>query len=896
MCKKLIYLVSFICLLGLANNSSADIPIDPNLVIYYSYDDVGLIVPDESGRGHHGTVCGDISGAPSGIKWFGAAEFQGIWGPTGYSYLDLDSPHYPAEDIPKSAITLAVWCKCRDTTGLPGTDHHAIMSTRASDDTWVMHPQINNDGTFRWLLRKAGKATIFNLDHVGSHGWDEWIHYAGTYDSVTGKGILYIDGDVCESINVTPGQLIADWGTGARVGYNIDNARPFTGIMDELYLYTRALSQDEIKELMVSDGLPTEKASHPSPVDGAELEAASTILLWLPGAYAVSNDLYFGESFKDVNDGTGDTFKGNLTDAQFIVTDLAWGKSYYWRIDGVNPDDANSPWKGDVWSFLLHPPTAWNPNPSDGAKWIDPNAVLSWSPGSNSIMYYVYFGDTFDDVNNATGAPYQFETTYEPAGPLEFEKVYYWRVDEFDQSGTTHTGDIWSFTTRRADSGLKGEYYKGDFKTLVLNRTDPGINFDWGAGSPDTEVPADDFSARWTGELEVPFTSDWTFTSSCNDWVRLWVNDQLLFDKWGLQSGVEWIGIINLVAGQKYSIVMEYHESSGDAYAKLYWNSPSWLSPYQPKQIIPQGAFSLSLKARNPKPINGTVGVRLTDVLTWQPGDNAASHEVYFGENEDAVRNADKNSPEYKGAKGLGDETYDPGKLAWDTTYYWRVDEVNEANPDSPWIGNLWSFATGDFFVLDDFESYDAGNNQIWYVWLDGLGYGTLDNPPYYTGNGTGSAVGDETTPSYCEEKIVHGGRKAMPMSYDNNKQGYAKYSEVEIVLSETRNWTDEGVDELSLWFHGNSSNSADPLYVAIANKTGTPVVVEHDDPSAAQIEAWTEWIIPLQSFADGGIDLTDVDKIMIGLGTKGNLTTPGEAGKMIFDDIWLVRSVETAE
>ena len=135
-----------------------------------------------------------------------------------------------------------------------------------------------------------------------------------------------------------------------------------------------------------------------------------------------------------------------------------------------------------------------------------------------------------------------------------------------------------------------------------------------------------------------------------------------------------------------------------------------------------------------------------------------------------------------------------------------------------------------------------------------------------------------------------------MPMEYDNNKQGYAMYSEVEMILSETRNWTEEGVNELSLWFHGNSSNSADTLYVAIANKTGTPVVVEHGNPDAALIEAWSEWIIPLQSFADGGIDLTDVDKIMIGLGTRGNLTTPGGVGKMIFDDIRLCRSEQAAE
>ena len=135
-----------------------------------------------------------------------------------------------------------------------------------------------------------------------------------------------------------------------------------------------------------------------------------------------------------------------------------------------------------------------------------------------------------------------------------------------------------------------------------------------------------------------------------------------------------------------------------------------------------------------------------------------------------------------------------------------------------------------------------------------------------------------------------------MPMLYDNNKQGFSMYSEVELTLSEARNWTDEGVNELSLWLRGGSSNSADPLYVAVANKTGTPVVVVHDNPAAAQIGAWTEWIIPLQTFVDQGIDLIDVDKIMIGLGTRGNLTTPGGAGKMLFDDVRLYRSIQAAE
>ena len=77
---------------------------------------------------------------------------------------------------------------------------------------------------------------------------------------------------------------------------------------------------------------------------------------------------------------------------------------------------------------------------------------------------------------------------------------------------------------------------------------------------------------------------------------------------------------------------------------------------------------------------------------------------------------------------------------------------------------------------------------------------------------------------------------------------------------------------------------------MAISNSTGTPAVVVHDDPGAAQIDTWTEWVIPLQEFADQGIVLTNVDRIAIGLGTKGNMTIPGGSGTLFIDDIRLTK------
>ncbi len=874
MWKVSLYAICLLSILAVAGGVRAEIPRDPNLVIYYSYEQVGKIVPDDSGKGHNGTVCGDVSPAPSGIKWYGAAKFEGEWGPTKYSYLDLDSPHYPAADIPKSAITLSAWVNCRKT----GKDH-AILSCRAADNTWVVHPQINDNGTFRWLLRAKGSVQIFNLNGVGTHGWDEWLHYAGTYNSATGKGVLYINGEVCATNNGTPGLLIADWGTGARVGYNIDNARPFTGVMDELYLFTRALSQAEINDLLALEALPSEKASHPKPGNGTELDATSTVLEWLPGALATSNNVYFGTSFADVNNGTGDTFKGARAGAQFAATDLVWGTTYYWRIDGVNPDKPGSPWKGDVWSFLLRPATAWNPTPSDGAKWIDLNADLNWSTGRGAVMHYVYFGDNPDTATNATGAPPQTKTTFDP-GALALEKTYYWRVDEFDGT-TTRKGNVWSFTTLRAGSGLKGQYYKDmELKTLVLTRTDPGINFNWGAGSPDPKVPDENFSVRWTGELEVPFTSTWTFTANCDDCVRLWVNDQLLFDKWGQQSGVEWIGSLDLAAGQKYGIVMEYYENTGDARAILYWNSPSWLTPYQPKQVIPQGAYSLPVRARSPEPTNGTVDVRQAPTLSWVPGDNAAKHDVYFGTDQAAVAAAGTTTADiYRGRQALDAITYTPKEipLEWGKTYYWRVDEVNDAAADSPWKGTVWSFTTANFLVLDDFEGYNDdldAKTTIFDAWIDG-----------YANKLSGSLVGNTIAP-FAERTIVHSGKQSMPMDYDNSSKPF--YSEAERDFDPAQDWTVNGINTLVLYFRGNSTNDGAPLYVMVEDGTGKSALVANPDAKAVIKTDWTEWKIPLSGFT--GVDAARVKKIYIGVGDR-NKPVSGGVGRIYIDDIRVIKS-----
>ena len=216
----------------------ATVETDPSLVIYYSFDEVSDIVADQSGKGHDGVVVGDVTANADGVSG-GAANFA------NGGFLDLDGPSIPAEDIPTSAMTLAAWIKIANTGG-----DHEIFNARASDESWVIHPEPKSSGDIRWLLRSYGGTTIFQI-RAGTVTWDEWLHFAGTYDKDSGKAALYINGELIEEMDVaSPADIAGDWDLGARVGKTIDDGRPFTGLMDEFRMYTRALTQDEILAVM----------------------------------------------------------------------------------------------------------------------------------------------------------------------------------------------------------------------------------------------------------------------------------------------------------------------------------------------------------------------------------------------------------------------------------------------------------------------------------------------------------------------------------------------------------------------------------------------------------------------------------------------------------------------
>ena len=890
----------------------------------------------------------DISANPATVVVHGSLNSVEAQIGNGLEFNGNNANRIEVQHAPKlegmSALSIAAWILPRNIASHEGM---CIVSKR------VTTGDADSYNLFIW----TGQLIEARVNYAGiiqtqtAFQDDTWYHVTLVFDGRGNPGEkmkLYVNG-VLETSGDHPDNAVNQGGASLWVG-DLDAVRnfPWDGILDEVRIYDHALSEIQVLSTML--GKPWPYALGPDPADGALNAADWVTLSWTPGELAASHDIYIGENYDDVFNATRDSdeFQGNLTEAFSIAgffgypypDGLVPGTTYYWRIDEVNDANPNSPWKGDVWSFSIPPKTAYSPDPADGAEFVDLDVQLKWTTGFGAKLHYVVFGEDFDEVSNAANGIPNGTTTYNP-GPLKLAKTYFWRVDEFD-GVETHKSQVWSFTTEGAVSG--------------------------------------------------------------------------------------------------------------------------------------------------PNPANGAVDVSPTQILAWDAGAVAASHEVYFGMDADAVANATTASPEYEGPKALGDESYDPVNLLLETNYYWRIDEVNGINPDSPWKGNVWSFTTGKFIVIDDFEIYDANDNQIWYSWHDGLGYGVAGMDPYYAGNGTGAAVGDENTISYTEETIVHSGSQSMPLMYNNNKQGYSKYSEVEYTLTGQRDWTDQGVAELSLWFRGYSgsvgsfvegpagtytmtgsgadiwningveadefhfaykmltgagsiiakvesventnawakagvmiretlnpdsthafacvtpgngvasqyrpttggasgnfnqtgiaapywvklersisglftvshsadgtnwqqvtgataqsiamgsnvyiglaltshdaaqtcqavfsnvtttgnvtgqwanqdigiaSNDAESLYVAVSNKTGIPAVVIHDYSAAATIDTWTEWVIPLQTFADQGLILTDVDKIAIGLGTQGNMTIPGGSGKMYFDDIRLYRLRESAE
>ncbi len=531
------------------------------------------------------------------------------------------------------------------------------------------------------------------------------------------------------------------------------------------------------------------------------------------------------------------------------------------------------------------------PVPEDGTIDVPRDTTLSWTPGPYADKHNVYLGTDFDDVNNANAADPPglvtglglTDTTYDPPVLLDFGLTYYWRVDEVNAppDSTVYKGDLWSFTVEPFSYPVPGGNITATASSFERDKSPQNtIN---GSGLSD-DLHSTVTGAMWLSEISEPNTA----------WIRyefdkvykiteMWVwnyNAESILSLYGLKEvtvehsldGSNWTKLVDVTEfaaapganGYAHNTTVDFNDAPVK-YVRIMAVSNQgggggFFNQYGLSEVK---FFYIPVNAREPNPATGAADVPLNVTLGWRAGREAASHDVYIADNIRAIldRTAD--------IATVSESSLGPLDLDLSTTYYWSVDEVNGLDL---WESDIWNFTTEEYFVVDDFEDYnDFPPDEIWNTWIDGF---------EDLGNGSTAGYPDPEfafDEHYVETEIVHGGGQSMPYFYDNTT---APKSEVTRTLTSLRDWTRKRISVLSLWYYGDQTNAAEPMYVTLNGST----TVNNDDAAAAQVTDWTEWMMDLQDFADQGLDLSDVSTITIGFGNGST----GGSGLVFIDDIRL--------
>jgi len=529
------------------------------------------------------------------------------------------------------------------------------------------------------------------------------------------------------------------------------------------------------------------------------------------------------------------------------------------------------------------PSQSHDPQPATEATDVPRDAVLSWAPGQFAATHDVYLGASLDDVNSATRAnplgvlvsQGQTAGTYD-AGRLEFGQTYYWRVDEVNAApdNTIIAGPIWSFT-------VEPLAYPINNVTATASHADADAgpeNTVNGSGLDDQDqhsVNAQDMWLASPGEGE-PVWLQYEFDSVYKLHEMLVWNYNVQFEI-VLGFGLKDVTIEYSTDGANWSTLGQVQLAQATAAATYTANTTVDLSGVAAKFVRLNvdsgyglmGQFGLSevrflaipVLASKPQPAAGAEGLDPATVLSWRAGREADAHDVYLSDNQQAVL----------GGTALVDSivqsSYDTSglDLALGTTYYWRIDEVNEAEAVGSWVGPVWSFSTNPYQTVEDFESYNDDDNTIYDTWIDGWV------------NETGSTVGYLEAP-FAERSIVYGGRQAMPLFYDNTT---VANSEAERAFDTAQDWTRSGIATLLINVQGSEANTGGQLYAKING-----VKVAYDgDASAVTTAAWTAWTIDLATL---GTNLANVTSLVIGI--EG-----GGSGVLYVDEIRLLPAVPPA-
>ncbi|MGE5294335.1 MAG: discoidin domain-containing protein, partial [Solirubrobacterales bacterium] len=516
------------------------------------------------------------------------------------------------------------------------------------------------------------------------------------------------------------------------------------------------------------------------------------------------------------------------------------------------------------------------PSPSNGSKDVLRDVQFSWTPDVAATSHNVYLGTSFDDVSAAAASTLvsegQSEATFDP-GRLEFGQTYYWRVDEVGASVVQ--GNVWSFTVEPLSYAVAVGGVTATASSSSADNMGPDKTID-GSGLDASDQHSTSGDQMWlSNKGDAQPWIQYEFTKAYRlDKMLVWNSNQPIEAVIGF--GAKAVKVEVSLDGQTWTAVgdFEFAKATGQPtytanttvdfagaaakFVKLTISS-NWGGVVPQYGLSEVRFFQIPTVAREPRPASGTTGLAPLVSLSWKPGREAASHQVFVGTD---VNDLTLTATVTEAACELDN-------LTLGQTYYWKVVEVNEAQTPSTWDSDVWSFTTNRAVVVEDFESYDDNmdtETAIFQTWLDG--YDVAEN---------GSIVGYSESP-FAEQTIVFG-KQSMPFAYDNTG---ITYSEAERTFDTAQDWTKYGVKSLSLYFAGKGSNTGSgKLYVKI-NSTKVVYTGASSDLTGG---VWMPGTIDL---ASTGANRSKVTKLVVGV--EGS----GATGALLFDNICLFPSVAT--
>ena len=508
-----------------------------------------------------------------------------------------------------------------------------------------------------------------------------------------------------------------------------------------------------------------------------------------------------------------------------LIGSDGWGSDWIGGIDDVRIYDHGLS-EAEILDALIGRAAelSYNPSPASDANDVPLDSTLSWMPGKFANSHDVYFGLVWDDVNNATTdnpmdvlvSQGQAATTYDAALGLEFGQTYYWRVDEVNGApdNTVFKGEVWSFTAEptgypiRTVSVTASSSHKA---SMGPEKTIDGSGLD--ALGQHSTVGTD----MWlSGADVVPVWIQYEFDRVYKlHEMRVWNSNQLVESFLGLgakdvvvetsSDGNDWTaleGATQFAQGTaKADYVYNTTVNLGNAMAKFVRITINAGYGIMPQYGLSEVRFfSIPTHAREPQPAPGETTTGVDVVLDWRAGREAVPHQVVFSSD---------NPPVSDGSAVVAtveESRFDLSAqgIEFGTTYFWKIVEINEASTPTTYVGDVWSFATPPYTIVDNFDRYNDKCNRIFFTWLDGLGHSGSEDCAVdpFEGNGSGSMVGNDAAP-FAEKDVVHLGGQSMPLAYDNSFAPY--YSETESkAFALLQDWDVGGADTLSISLRGN--------------------------------------------------------------------------------------------